>query len=285
MALFAAVFVAAAGFTVLTGSASASRLQTVGTVEELANTNYDILVRPADARSDVEEADGTIQSGFLSGIFGGITLRQWHQIREISGVEVAAPIAMVGYAVPLLRVPVDLTDELPRQRDAVGRIDASWVTDNGLSREQSPPDFVFATTKPLRFLEGNEGDEFWGIRVGGEERKICPTKSALRGVVDEKRMSVLRCMSRDGSGDERSLNSLPQGAVGGSVAFPFPFLIAAVDPASEEALSGLSKAVTSGSPLSGGVRPDPRTHTVSRCRSWSPIGRRRSWSSSSRRRG
>lgn len=33
----------------------------------------------------------------LSGIHGGITLEQYETIKEISHIEVAAPIAMIGY--------------------------------------------------------------------------------------------------------------------------------------------------------------------------------------------
>ncbi len=60
-------------------------------------TTYDILVRPAGARSAVEEKYGLVEANHLSGIAGGITLAQYEAIKAIPGVEVAAPIAMLGY--------------------------------------------------------------------------------------------------------------------------------------------------------------------------------------------
>lgn len=60
-------------------------------------TTYDILVRPAEARSPIEEKYGLVEANHLSGIAGGITLSQYEAIKAIPGVEVVAPIAMLGY--------------------------------------------------------------------------------------------------------------------------------------------------------------------------------------------
>jgi putative ABC transport system permease protein len=46
----------------------------------------------------VESTTGTVQPDFLSGIYGGISMAQYRQIQQIPGVQVAVPIAMVGYA-------------------------------------------------------------------------------------------------------------------------------------------------------------------------------------------
>ena len=93
-----AILVAATGFTVLTGTSSAARLETVGEVNDAATKTYDILVRPPGTRSRLEESEGLVEPGFLTGIYGGISVDQWHKIQGIRGVEVAAPIAMLGYA-------------------------------------------------------------------------------------------------------------------------------------------------------------------------------------------
>ena len=96
LALLAGMLVAATAFTVLTAAARTAQLRTIGTVTAHFRPAYDILVRPAGARSSLESATGTVQPDFLSGIYGGITMAQYHQIQQISGVQVAAPIAMVG---------------------------------------------------------------------------------------------------------------------------------------------------------------------------------------------
>ncbi len=60
-------------------------------------TTYDILVRPAGSRSPIEEKYGLVEANHLSGIWGGITFEQYNSIKAIPGVEIAAPIAMLGY--------------------------------------------------------------------------------------------------------------------------------------------------------------------------------------------
>ncbi|MGB9774824.1 hypothetical protein, partial [Thermogutta sp.] len=60
-------------------------------------TTYDILVRPAGSRSPIEEKYGLVEANHLSGIPGGISFAQYEAMRDIPGVEVAAPVAMLGY--------------------------------------------------------------------------------------------------------------------------------------------------------------------------------------------
>jgi hypothetical protein len=75
-------------------------------------TSYDILVRPTGSRSFIEEKFGMVQTNHLAGIWGGISLEQYESIKGITDVEVAAPIAMIGYTDVLipskdLRFPVN----------------------------------------------------------------------------------------------------------------------------------------------------------------------------------
>jgi putative ABC transport system permease protein len=98
LALIAAVLVAAIAFTVLTAASRTAQLRTAGEVSANYVPAYDILVRPKGARTAVENQTGTVQPDFLWGIDGGVTMAQYRQIQRIPGVQVAAPIAMVGYA-------------------------------------------------------------------------------------------------------------------------------------------------------------------------------------------
>lgn len=100
LALLAGMLVAVTAFTVLTAASRTSQLRTVGTVTAHFRTAYDILVRPKGSRTKLESQTGTVQPNFLSGIYGGITIAQYHEIQRIPGVQVAAPIAMVGYLMP-----------------------------------------------------------------------------------------------------------------------------------------------------------------------------------------
>ncbi|MTI95237.1 MAG: FtsX-like permease family protein [Firmicutes bacterium] len=89
----------------LAAGLSASTARSIqGTVdEELAQhwrTDYDILVRPHSAVSEIEKADESVSSKFQSNHFSDheISVLQLEAIRDIEGVEVAAPLAVVGPA-------------------------------------------------------------------------------------------------------------------------------------------------------------------------------------------
>jgi putative ABC transport system permease protein len=80
--------------------ASASQTTVVAVEQDLGRywrTTYDILVRPGGSRSPIEEQYGLASANHLSGIWGGITSEQYETIKAIPGVELAAPIAMIGY--------------------------------------------------------------------------------------------------------------------------------------------------------------------------------------------
>lgn len=89
--------------TVVAGSlliAEASISTSVAADKDLGRywrTTYDILVRPEGARTQAEKDHGLVEANHLSGIPGSISLEQYQRIREIPGIEVAAPIAMIGY--------------------------------------------------------------------------------------------------------------------------------------------------------------------------------------------
>src|SRR5271170_2841449 len=98
VALLVGMLLATTAFTVLTAASRTSQLRTVGTVTAHFVPAYDILVRPKGSRTALETQTGTVQPNFLSGLYGGITMAQYRQIASIPGVQVAAPIAMVGYS-------------------------------------------------------------------------------------------------------------------------------------------------------------------------------------------
>src|ERR1700678_2726157 len=97
VALLLGMVFAVTSFTVLTAASRTAQLRTTGTVTAHFGSAYQILVRPKGARTLLEVKTGTVQPNFLSGIYGGISLAQYHAISGILGVSVAAPIAMIGY--------------------------------------------------------------------------------------------------------------------------------------------------------------------------------------------
>jgi hypothetical protein len=61
---------------------------------------YDLLVQPADATTLTVNGQQIVPSDFLSVRSSGITRAQWQTIQEIPGVDVAAPLATLGWLRP-----------------------------------------------------------------------------------------------------------------------------------------------------------------------------------------
>ena len=243
LALIAGVLVAAAAFTVLTAASRTLQARTVGKVSANFAPAYDILARPRGARTAVESKTGTVEPDFQSGIYGGITMAQWHQIEQIPGVQVAAPVAMVGYAQlqdsMFVPVPASALKGSGRQ---LYRISTTWVSDNGASRVAQPPGYLYVT--PLRLTGGANGGAVLHNSCGAAA--VVPSRAT--NPFGTAAQSYTECWSRvnhygmppaPGSGT----------AAGYFVTWTVPVLIAAIDPDAEAKLDGLSKALVSGSYL------------------------------------
>ncbi|HUS80074.1 MAG TPA: hypothetical protein VM283_02330, partial [Armatimonadota bacterium] len=80
--------------------ASVSQALVAATEDALGDgraAQYDILVRPVGSRTELEATEGLVEPNHLSGITGGITFDAYEAIRNVPGVEIAAPIAILGY--------------------------------------------------------------------------------------------------------------------------------------------------------------------------------------------
>ena len=235
-ALLAGLLVAATAFTVLTAASRTEQLRTVGTLTASFSPSYDILVRPQGAQTALEKQTGTVQPNFLAGIYGGITMAQWRQIQHIQGVQVAAPIAMVGYTFIQVAIPLKLpAANLAGTGRQLYRYTTTWVSEGGSSRIVQPPSYIYLT--PNRLSVNQQNGTIYERLPGGSSVLVCPLTqpipSAPFGVADQ---SGDTCGSRE--------NGWPYGAV--DLFWQFPMLIAAIDPDAEAALDGLNKAVVSG---------------------------------------
>lgn len=244
LALIAGVLVAATAFTVLTAASQTAQLRTVGTVSAHYAPAYDILVRPREARTAVENRTGTVQPDFLSGIYGGITMAQYRQIQQIPGVQVAAPIAMVGYALleagMFVPVPAAALAGSGRQ---LYRISTTWVSDGGASRVAQPPSYLYVTPRPVTPPDGKPVTDGTGPGCTLGNGNPFPPGTNPFGAAEQ---SYTRCWSRVNQYDFRGIRDAKAGYY---VEWGIPVLIAAIDPAAEARLDGLDKAVVSGSYL------------------------------------
>jgi putative ABC transport system permease protein len=264
LALLAGMLVATTAFTVLTAAARTAQIRTIGTVSTHFRPAYDILVRPRGARSSLESATGTVQPDFLTGIYGGITMAQYHQIQHIPGVQVAAPIAMVGYGLTFGAFPVWIpAADTHRPGRQLYRVSTTWVSANGASRYTEPPTYVYVTPDRLKYhsASGRQTE----ILPGGKTATPCPPggASTANSPFSYAALAGAWCWSKvNGQGAPATL-FLPDlgNRPGLALNWQFPMLIAAIDPAAEARLDGLSHALTSGQylPENGlGTGPDSR---------------------------
>ena len=75
-----------------------------------------------------------VRDNYLSGLFGGISLAQYEEVRGIPGVQVAAPVANIGYVIPSATTALTINSVLNRDPSQLYRIVFTIVTQNGLSR-------------------------------------------------------------------------------------------------------------------------------------------------------
>lgn len=255
-ALAAAVFVAAVGFTLLTGSAQSSQLHVHGTLTSSYRPAYDILVRPAGSQTALERQEGLVRPNFLSGIYGGISFKQWHRIEQTRGVAVAAPIANVGFVLPFAFFPVSLAGVTTDAAHQLYRVDGTYLADGGLSRYPATESFVYYTPRD-RFLQADPYSPF--LEHGPAVKK--PVASC-NGFFGTTRLHVppspfpslasqahLSCFpSGRGVNGIYVSGSWPPSPrfVGTDVGAYFPIYISAIDPAQEAKLVHLDRAVVSG---------------------------------------
>jgi putative ABC transport system permease protein len=261
LALAAGVVVAAVSFTLLTAAATTSQLQVRGAVSENFRSAYDVLVRPARSTTPLEASQGLVQQNYLSGIFGGITLDQYAAIRQVPGVDVAAPIAMVGYALQYARVPVTLPAPADPRVRQLFRVRTTRTSDQGLSRFRDADSYVYVTPRPLQQYSGLQTSSTPGaveVLESGRRVPVCPGDAAGSSNEDPFDLAGRQrvwCFSRltdlFGSGHLGPGPVRPEG----TVTLPFPFLIAAVDPGQETRLAGVDRAVVAGRYLQASDRP------------------------------
>lgn len=244
---------ASGAFGVLTATTETTRLAVRGTVDASAvAAGYDILVRPAGARSQAEEQTGLVQPGFLAAVEGGISTAQWHRIQRLQGVQVAAPVAVVGWVIAYATVQVDLGDLVDTDHPVVVRTRTTWSYDNGASTVRAAPDLLYITPNPIRIQPPSLDDPagrslFIETKPDGSEVSfVAPTP--ITEMIDAATPTLVALSTQlleptDGARHNTVVD----------VPYPFPFLLAAVDPAAEAALTGVDHAMVDGAWLTPGT--------------------------------
>jgi putative ABC transport system permease protein len=250
IALGVALVAASVGVTLLSASAHTSELHVRGTVTKSYRNSYDILVRPRNSFTPLERREGLVRDNYLSGIFEGITFKQYNAIQRIHGVEVAAPIINVGYVATVATFPIRLNPFLDSSSTQLYRIRLTWVAQHGLSRYPAGDDYVYYT-RSGQFTATN------GIaqEVDGKSLPVCGSYLTHRPIeqspFSKTFFTNLTCYSAQ-SPETAVLNppqangQLAASDVGTAAGATLPIFIAAVDPVAESKLLSLRRTIVHG---------------------------------------
>jgi putative ABC transport system permease protein len=258
IALLLGMLLATTAFTVLTAASRTSQLRTIGTVSQHFVPAYDILVRPRNSRTSLETRTDTVQPNFLSGLYGGITMAQYRQIAAIPGVDVAAPVAMIGYTL----LDANLSWSLPgadfdRSGRQLYRNSSTWISAAGTSKVTAPAWYTYLTPRPLRLAAHSGTDE---ILPGGRSVLACPLAGGNQaashpfGIAGQAAGVCWSKVNKDGLG--RCACVVPANP-GWGTGWVIPVLMAAIDPAAEARLDGLNRALISGKYLAENATGEP----------------------------
>src|ERR1039457_1380393 len=282
-AVAAGILVASVSFSLLTAATTTSTAQVQGTVARNLRPAYDILVRPPGSTTPLEASKGLVRDNYLSGIFGGITLQEYAQIQKIPGVQLAAPIAMIGYILQDVRIPIDVTSVLTPAASQVLTVTDNRTTDRGLTRFPSASvGYLYVTIDPLQ-SQVKPGTSIIvtpttvigssEVLPNGQKVTVCPSYFRVPNLTSpfaDYQAQDGYCWSRQDLTANAGPVQLPPGHVGGYLDVVFPMLIAAIDPVAEQQLVGLGNAVKSGrylrasdSPITVGTQPIPGTSLTS----------------------
>jgi len=242
LALAAAILVAAASFSVLTAAGRTTEIRVRGSVQSNYRTAYDILVRPEGSGTWLERSQGLVRNNYLSGLFGGITTRQWRTIQEIPGVEVAAPVANVGFVIPYGIEGVRLNPLLSDEPVQLYRIRWSTVAHRGTSRYPVQTSYIYYTR---RNAFAPPGDGPYREIANGELLQVCLNYGLREGKGPFAAQRSRACYSARSPGYGSDAGGEP-GVVSVGAGIYFPILLAGIDPVEEARLLDVDRTLVSG---------------------------------------
>jgi putative ABC transport system permease protein len=86
---------AACTLILLTATTQSTVIRANQIISQNWRPDYDLVVLPAQAQIPESKS---IPADFIAGNGGGISMEQYQQIKQLPGIEVAAPVAYLGYA-------------------------------------------------------------------------------------------------------------------------------------------------------------------------------------------
>lgn len=233
------------GFISLASTAKTAEAILRGDVATAWQTPFDILVRPAGSTTALESKDGLVRPNYISGLSGGISDAQLRAIRAVPGVEVAAPIAIVGGVLAPGEETINLQSAMQSTPLTVFRATTQITSDNGMSKFPLQDSYLIeAPTALARFNQDPKSlVQTCSLEVAAREFNC----DALGGHVFAGHTFFSGYRNGNGpAGPAAQTPDLPPGVAGTFVTLQESMIVAGIDPAPEAQLAGISKCITSG---------------------------------------
>lgn len=178
--LILGVLIISTGLSYLVGITQATNGTITNELQKRWKSSYHIVVRPPGSRS-VTEDKKLLEPNYLSGLEGGITLEQYEKIKSMDNIDVAAPIAMMGYVYNSVQL-----DRLNITEPGVYRLKVTEKTNTGVDTN--------STTSNVYFTVGK-----WELKGSGKEYGIAQfdgrlgfgTEEMLAGIDPESESSLV----------------------------------------------------------------------------------------------
>ncbi len=221
---------ATVGFVILAGTSRTTTAVVLGDISRAWDTPYDLLVRPIGSATALELSDGLVRPNFLNGTTGGISVANLDTIRTIAGVELAAPIAVVGFVTWPAGIPLDLHEDVSSSGLTVLRVTSTAIGERGLSTFPSETAGYLVYAPDGRVTVGRNGPPTLETGAGTLTCESSPPLFCFGGLTPEA----------------QSVRGLAPGVPGVFIPFDQPILIAGIDPAAERELLGIDRCLTAG---------------------------------------
>ncbi|MBD8520505.1 hypothetical protein [Lysinibacillus fusiformis] len=142
-----------------------TKLAVENSIAEHGRGTYDILIRPSSSRSNVEKKLGMVEENYIGDSKGGISIKEWEKIKQNPSIEVAAPVASIGYF-----SGKKLTVEFPKLDDPTRYTFEFYTTDG-------QKEYPISKTQNLVYFEES---------VPGyiEYLKVIPGETAVGAIMD-----------------------------------------------------------------------------------------------------
>jgi len=205
-------FLAACTLILLTATTQGTVIRANQIISQNWRPTYDLEVLPAQAQIPRGKS---IPADFIAGNGGGISMQQYQQIQQLAGIEVAAPVAYLGY----VQIPSPemgfAPDRLPE-----GYYQADWT----LTTSNGKQTFVERHQSFIYDVAGSCPDSITTSQMNALAKQNITPSSATSNC------------GFNGGGVPQAFQSIDTG----------PFLLTAIDPTPENQLVHLDQHITNG---------------------------------------